>query len=242
MKSKFSPETSETYAVTARNRIKRLNERASYDHITVHKILDESMMCHIAYVIDGQPYCTATLFWREGTRLYWHGSSASTMARAQANGLPVCVTVAHFDGLVMARTPLNHSANYRSVMAFGKANIVDNPAEKEAALLAIIERYYPGRNSVLRPVNAQELKATTVLVMEIDEAVAKVRAKGNVDEPEDLETPVWAGVIPLRTVIGKNEPCPHNSSDIHPGGIEFYREGENLDQVISALANGLQKK
>src|SRR5271170_4512000 len=127
------PDTSRLppFAPTPRNRVRRHPERAQYDRESVFAILDASLMCHIGYVIDGQPYVTPTLFWREGERLYWHGSSASRMLRKQAGGIPVCVTVSHVDALILARSAFRHSLNYRAVMAFGTASIVTDPAEKE---------------------------------------------------------------------------------------------------------------
>src|ERR1700709_743746 len=138
-----------TYPVTPVNRVKRLHERGAYDHATIHAILDASMLAHIAYLIDGQPYCTPTLFWREGTRLYWHGSSASRMLRNQSEGEPVCLTVSQLDALVLARCGFNHSADYRAVMAFGRARLVENPVEKERALVAMVDRFFPGRTATL---------------------------------------------------------------------------------------------
>jgi len=223
-----------SYPVSDRNRLKRLHERARYDHAAVHAILDSAALCHVAYVIDGQPYCTPTIHWRHGTRLYWHGSSASRMLRSQVSGVPVCVTVSHLDGLVLARCGFNHSANYRSAMCFGTARLVDDPAEKAQSLHAMIERFYPGRDSALRPSTDQELKATKVIGMEIEEASAKVRAKGNVDNPEDLTVPVWAGVIPVTTVIGELQPCPHTGAPVHIGGTDTYPSGQRLDAVLAA--------
>ena len=220
------------YPVSKRNKVKRLHERGRYDHASVHAVLDAAMLCHIAYVIDEQPYCTPTTHWRHGTKLYWHGSSASRMLRSQKTDVPVCVTVSHLDGLVLARCGLNHSVNYRSVMCFGTAKIVDNPDEKLSALTAMIERFYPKRNEALRPITAQELKATSVIGMEIQEASAKVRAKGNVDEPEDLGVPIWAGVIPVTTIIGDLQPCPHNGNSLHQGGTEVFVPGRRLDEVL----------
>ena len=123
---------SESYPVDEVNRVKRLHERGAYDHATIHALLDASVLCHIAYVIDGRPYCTPTLFWREGSTLYWHGSSASRMLRNQSQGEPVCLTATHLDSLVLARSAFNHSVDYRAVMAFGHARIVDDEAEKSA--------------------------------------------------------------------------------------------------------------
>jgi uncharacterized protein len=230
----MSKPDAETYPVTARNRLKRRHDRGSYDHVSVHGILDSGMLCHVAYVINGQPYATPTLYWREGSRLYWHGSSASRMLRAQESDVPVCLTLAHLDGLVMARTGFNHSANYRSVMCFGMARLIEGEA-KVAALHAMIDRFFPGRNAGLRPFSPSDVKATTVIGMEIEDASAKVRAMGNLDEPEDLENPSWAGVIPVSTVIGAAQPCPNNSVDPIITGLEAYSPGERLDEVLSRL-------
>jgi len=127
-----------SYPLSQRNRVKRLHERGSYDRTTVHGLLDASMLCHVSYVIDGQPYCTPTFFWREGEKLYWHGSSASRMLRNQSSGQQVCLTVAHLDSLVLARCGFNHSADYRAVMAFGTAYLVTDQDEKERALVAMV--------------------------------------------------------------------------------------------------------
>ncbi len=223
-----------SYPVTARNRLKRRHDRGRYDHASVHAILDSGMLAHVAYSIDGQPYCTPTLFWREGTRLYWHGSSASRMLRAQEAGLPVCLTVTLLDGLVMARTGFNHSANYRSAMCFGQARLLEDE-RKVAALHAMLERYFPGRDAGLRPFSIQDIKATTVVGMEIEQASAKVRAAGNLDEPEDLGNPSWAGVIPVSTVIGMAEPCPNNPENPIRAGLEAYAAGERLDTVLTKV-------
>ncbi|MDF2231914.1 pyridoxamine 5'-phosphate oxidase family protein [Albimonas sp. CAU 1670] len=225
------------YPVDVRNRVKRRHDRGAYDHASVHAVLDAGMLAHVSYVIDGQPYCTPTIHWREGTRLYWHGSSASRMLRAQAGGVPVCVTVAMLDGLVMARTGMNHSANYRSVMCFGEAALVEGAEEKSAALLAMIDRYFPGRNATLREFSAQDIKATKVVGMEIAAASAKVRADLNHDEPEDLDNPTWAGVIPVSTVIGAPEPCPHNGPEAIRSGLDAYAPGRRLDEAMVELAH-----
>jgi nitroimidazol reductase NimA-like FMN-containing flavoprotein (pyridoxamine 5'-phosphate oxidase superfamily) len=139
------------YKVDAVNRLKRRHDRGFYDHETVHALLDSAMLCHVSYVIDGQPFCTPTLFWRGGTTLYWHGSSASRMLRNQSAGQAACLTVTHLDALVLARCGFNHSADYRSVMAFGHARLVDTPQEKEAALVAWwIASSRPGRPGCAR--------------------------------------------------------------------------------------------
>lgn len=190
------------YTPTARSRIKRYPKRGHYDAETVHAILDAGFICHVGYVIDGQPYVTPTSYWRSGNRLFWHGSSASRMIRALQDGVDCCLTVTHVDALVLARSGFHHSINYRAVMAFGKARSVDDPDEKLAVLEAFVERVCPERWQQLRPVNRKELKATTVLSMPIDEASAKVRSGPPIDDDADYALPIWAGLIPLRTVAG----------------------------------------
>ncbi|WP_448203734.1 pyridoxamine 5'-phosphate oxidase family protein [Azospirillum sp. sgz302134] len=222
-----------TYPVTDRNRVKRLHQRGHYDRATVHAVLDAAMVAHIAYAIDGQPYCTPTAFWREGDHLYWHGSSASRMLRAQKEGLPVCLTVSHLDSLILARSGFNHSVDYRSAMCFGTAHIVEDPAEKARALDAMIDRFYPGRNAELRPTTEQELKATMVVAMEIEEATAKIRDKGIGDDEEDYALPVYAVRIPVTQVIGMPEPCPRMPAGVPvPEGLSGFTPGRRLDEIM----------
>ena len=182
--------------------MRRLPKRASYDVATVHRILDAGLVCHIGYVIDGEPYVTPTAYWRDGNHLYWHGSRASRMLEAVASGARVCVTVTHLDGLVAARSGFHHSINYRSVMLFGRPRRIDDPDAKHAALDAFIERLYSARVSEIRPPTPKELKATTVVAMTIDEASAKMRSGPPLDDDEDYALPVWAGVIPVETRFG----------------------------------------
>jgi uncharacterized protein len=224
----------ESYPVTPVNRVKRLHERGSYDHATIHALLDASMLCSIAYVVDGQPYCTPTLFWREGTRLYWHGSSASRMLRNQSEGEPVCLTVAHLDSLVLARSAFNHSVDYRAVMAFGHARLIEDETEKARAIRAMVDRFYPGRSDLLRAPTEQEIKATRFIGMEIEQASAKVRAKGIGDDEEDYALPIYAERIPVRTVLGAPEPCARLVAGVaRPEGIAGYREGRRLDEAVA---------
>lgn len=185
------------YTPTLRSRVKRNHTRGAYDRETVHAILDAVPVCHVGYVIDGQPYVTPTLQWREGSRLYWHGSSASRMLRTVQTGVPVCLTVTEMNGYVMARSAFHHSINYRSVMAFGTAQLLTEPEEKEASLKRMMEHLFPGRWDTLRPVTAQELKATSVVGMEIEEASAKIRTGPPIDDEEDYGLDVWAGVLPM---------------------------------------------
>jgi len=187
---------------TERSRVKRLHERGRYDFDTVAAILDSGFICHVGYVIDGRPYVTPTSYWREGEHVYWHGSSASRMLRTAQGETDVCLTVSLIDGLVLARSAFHHSVNYRSVMLFGKAVKVEDPDHKLQALENFVERMYPGRWRQLRPANAQELKATTVMAMAIEEGAAKLRTGNPVDDDEDYGWPVWSGVVPLRTVAG----------------------------------------
>ena len=227
-------DTPASFPTTSRNRVKRLHERGSYDHAAVFAVLDAGLLCHVAYTFDGQPYCTPTIHWREGDMLYWHGSSASRMLRNLRGGTPACLTVSHLDGLVLARSGFNHSANYRSAMCFGTARIVDDPEEKMKALAGVVDRFYPGRSETLRPISAQEAKATTVIGMRIEEASAKVRAKGVGDDEEDYGHPVWAGVIPVRMVVGAAEPCPRLLPSIErPQNLSGYAEGDRLDQALT---------
>lgn len=231
----YPPMTAETasYPVTPRNRVKRLHERGSYDRKAVHAILDAAMLCQVAYVIDGQPYATPTLFWRRGDTLYWHGSSASRMLRHLKAGTPACLTVAHLDGLVLARSGFNHSANYRSAMCFGTARLVEDPEEKIEAMRDVVDRFYPGRSALLRPITAQEAKATTIIAMPIEEAAAKVRAKGVGDDEEDFALPIWAGVIPVTTVLGEAETCPRLVAGVErPGALSIFPEGGRLDAAL----------
>jgi nitroimidazol reductase NimA-like FMN-containing flavoprotein (pyridoxamine 5'-phosphate oxidase superfamily) len=225
------------YVPTERSKVRRLNKRAAYDHATVHAILDAGVICHVGYVIDGQPYVTPTAYWREGNRLYWHGSSASRMLRSQKAGLPVCLTVTHLDGLVLARSGFHHSVNYRAVMAFGKAAIVTGEAERLRALNTFVERLYPGRNAEVRGINPQELKATLLIGMTIEEASAKVRTGPPIDDEEDYALPCWAGVIGLRQVVTGVVADPRLTPGIEvPGGLAAFGEGAALDAVLSRYA------
>lgn len=227
-------ETAPSYPLTGRNRVKRRHDRGFYDHETVHQILDASMMCHVSYVIDGQPYCTPTFFWREGTKLYWHGSSASRMLKNQTAHQRVCLTVAFLDSLVLARCGFNHSADYRAVMAFGNAYLVTDPEEKDRAGIAMVDRFFPDRTASLRATTAQEMKATSFIAMEIEEASAKIRAKGVADDDEDYELPIYAERIPVKTVLGAPEPCPRLLPGVErPATLAAYSEGRLLEDALT---------
>jgi nitroimidazol reductase NimA-like FMN-containing flavoprotein (pyridoxamine 5'-phosphate oxidase superfamily) len=202
------------YTRNEKTRVRRMGERGHYDRETVHAILDAGFICNVGYVIDDQPYVTPTSYWREGERVYWHGSSASRMLRTVAKGIKACLTVTHVDGLVLARSGFHHSINYRSVMAFGVAELVTDEAHKTAALKAFVERIFPGRWDTLRPVTSQEMKATTVLSMPLEEVSAKVRVGPPKDDDEDYALPIWAGVVPLTLTPSEAIPDPKNLAGV----------------------------
>ena len=194
-----------TKAPTPRTRVKRLHEKAAYDADTIKAVLDAQPLAHIGHLINGAPAVTPTLHWREGDRVYWHGSAASRMIKA-ATGQPVCLTVTLLDGLVLARSGLEHSVNFRSVMVFGVAEAVTDQAAKARHLEVMMEQMYPGRWAQLRPMTAQELKATAVLSLPISEASAKIGAGMPTDPPEDMDWPVWAGMVGIRQVLDDAQP------------------------------------
>ena len=228
---------SDAYQPTPRTRIKRLPARAHYDRETVHAILDAAFVCHVGYVIDGQPFVTPTCHWRQGERLYWHGSSASRMLRHLQRQPEVAVTVTHCDGLVLARSGFHHSINYRSVMALGRAELVLNEA-KLKALEHFVDRLLPGRWPELRPPTTQEIKATTVLSMALDEVSAKVRTGPPIDDEEDYALPIWAGVLPLTTVAGPLLPDPRLAPGQAPpdltGTLRQFGLGAGREALVEA--------
>ena len=179
-----------------RIRVKRMPKRGHYDRPTIDAILDEALICHVGLEVEGQPYVIPTLHARVGDRLYLHGSSASRMLRQAASGARLCATVTLFDGLVLARSVFNHSVNYRSVVVFGTATLVDED-EKLHAVHALAEQLAPGRWDEARQPSQQELKATSIVSLPLDEASAKVRTGREEDDEEDLDLPVWAGVVPV---------------------------------------------
>ncbi|WP_349636832.1 pyridoxamine 5'-phosphate oxidase family protein [Streptomyces sp. 549] len=207
----------QTYPVTARTAPTRAKHRVSHDRALVHDVLDAGWVCHLGFVREGRPVVLPTLYARVGERLYVHGSTGSGTARALpggGSGLPVCVTVTHVDGVVLARSAMHHSANYRCVVVHGDARTVTDPAEKAAALDALVEQAVPGRSSDCRPASARELAATAVLGLDLREASAKVRAGGPSDDAEDLSLPHWSGVLPLSTVTGSPVPADDLGADV----------------------------
>ncbi|GGV60723.1 pyridoxamine 5'-phosphate oxidase family protein [Streptomyces griseoloalbus] len=189
------------YPPTERTVPTRSPDRAAYDKELVHAILDEGYVCHLGFVRDGAPVVLPTLYGRVGERLYVHGSTGSRPLRAAGQaepGLPVCLTVTHVDGLVLARSAFHHSINYRSVVVHGPAYDVTDPEEKRQALDALVDHVVPGRAADSRPADKKELAATAVIRLDLNEVSAKLRTGGVNDEPEDLALPHWAGVVPLR--------------------------------------------
>ena len=196
----------EKYNPTDRTQVRRLPKRGAYDKQQVHAILDEGYLCHVGFVVDGQPYVIPTLYVRLEGQIYIHGSAASRMLRTLDEGASVCVTVTLVDGFVLARSAFHHSMNYRSVVVLGKARLVADPAEKREAMHHFTNHMVPGRWEEVRQPNEQELKATTVLVLPLDEVSAKIRTGSPLDDEEDYALPVWAGVVPVRTELGKPLP------------------------------------
>lgn len=185
---------------TPRTRVKRLADRGKYDRETVFAVLDEGLVCHVGFTVDGQPFVIPTLFARVGDLLYVHGSAASRMLRTLSGGVQMCVTVTLVDGLVLARAAFHHSMNYRSVVVLGRATLIESSEEKLTALEAFTEKIVRGRWADVRQPNESELKQTTVLSLPLEEVSAKVRTGGPKDDKEDYDLPIWAGVLPLPVV------------------------------------------
>jgi uncharacterized protein len=200
-------------APSARTRLVREPDRAVYDRAAAYKILDEGFICHVGFVLDGQPFVIPTGYGRVGDHLYFHGSAASRMLRRVDEGIPVCVTVTLVDGLVLARSIFNHSMNYRSVVVLGTARAVTNPEEKLEALRLLSEHIIPGRWAESRQPNEKELKATSILRLPIDEFSAKVRQGPAIDDEDDYSFSTWAGVLPLTLVAGE----PIDDARLMPG-------------------------
>jgi nitroimidazol reductase NimA-like FMN-containing flavoprotein (pyridoxamine 5'-phosphate oxidase superfamily) len=208
--------TIDPFTPTGRTTIKRLPKRAAYDRETVYAILDEGFVCHAGFAVDGSPYVIPTGYGRDGDVLYIHGSAASRMLRTLEQGIPVCVTVTLLDGLVLARSAFHHSMNYRSVVVFGVASVVEDDEEKLKALRAFSEQVIPGRWDEVRQPDENELKATLVLKLPLEEASAKVRTGPPIDDEPDYELPVWAGELPLHLQAGEPVPDPRLPAGIDP--------------------------
>lgn len=194
-----------TYPPTDRTAVRRMPERGHYDRELIHAIIDEALICHVGFVAGGKPVVIPTIHARVGETLYVHGSQGSRMLRALRQGADVCITVTLLDGLVLARSAFHHSMNYRSVVVFGAAREVTDPAERLLALDAIVEHVAHGRSKDARKPNDVELRKTMVIAVPLKEASAKMRAAGVGDDEEDYALPVWAGVLPMRLTPGAPE-------------------------------------
>jgi uncharacterized protein len=188
---------SDIYEPTEQTIVKRLPARGVYDREIVHRILDEALICHLGFAIDGQPFVIPTIHVRVAETIYVHGSPASRMLRTLEQGVPACVTVTHVDGLVLARSAFHHSMNYRSAVVLGTARVVDDPQKKLAALHALTDHLMRGRWEDIRQPSPEELRRTLVLEIAIESASAKIRTGPPLDEEEDYALPMWAGVLPL---------------------------------------------
>jgi uncharacterized protein len=210
------------FTPTERTQVKRLPKRGKYERETVFAILDAGFVCHVGFSVDGQPYVIPTNYGRSDDTLYLHGSAASRMLRTLSEGVPMSVTVTHVDGLVLARSAFHHSVNYRSVVILGTARLVTDPAEKMEALRVFTEHVMKGRWDDVRQPTEQELKATTVLALPLEEVSAKVRTGGPIDDEADYTLPVWAGVLPLETVA--KEPLADPQRKNNPAVPEYLKK------------------
>jgi uncharacterized protein len=214
----------DNFSVTERTRVIREPQRGVYDREAIYKILDEGFICHVGFAVDGQPYVIPTMYARVGDAIYFHGSAASRMLRNVSAGVSVCVTVTLVDGLVLARSVFNHSMNYRSVVALGKATLVEAGAEKLEALHGFTEKILPGRWEEARQPNEKELKATSILRLALTEVSAKVRVGPPEDDAEDYVLGIWAGVLPMELKAGeaiRDERCDEGIAV--PGYVANYR-------------------
>jgi nitroimidazol reductase NimA-like FMN-containing flavoprotein (pyridoxamine 5'-phosphate oxidase superfamily) len=210
-----NPVTTDSYTPTARTTPTRARERVAYDRDAVHAALDEAVLCHVGFVVDGEPVVLPQLHVRVGETLYLHGSTgARAMRESLAEGLDVCVTVTHLDGLVLARSAFHHSANYRSVVVHGRARLVTDRAEKDEVLRHLVDAIVPGRSDHVRGPSRRELAATAVLRLDLTEVSYKSRSGPPGDDEEDLALPWWAGVLPLRNTVPQ---VPQPAPDLAPG-------------------------
>lgn len=209
---------------TARTTVRRLPKRGSHDRGVLNAILDEGLVCHVGFAVEGQPYVIPITYGRVGDVLYLHGSAASRMLKSMQGGIPVCVTVTLLDGLVLARSAFHHSMNYRSAVVLGTAEEVTDPRERRDALRAIVDHVVPGRWDEVRLPTENEMRATLVLRLAIAEASAKIRTGPPVDDDEDYSSPFWAGELPLRTTVLPPVPDPRLTAGIPvPAHVSAYR-------------------
>jgi uncharacterized protein len=216
---------------SARSAVKRLSDRGFYDRATIDSILDAQVMCHISFVHDGRPHIIPTLYGRDGDRVLFHGSALSRMLNAANEGPEICFCVSILDAFVLARSAFHHSANYRSVVLYGKPIKIEGDAPKNEALRLISDHVLPGRWEECRPPSAGELKATTVLALPIQEGAAKIRAHGAKDDPEDKSLEFWAGLLPIYSQLGAPLPSPDLGEGIGlPASVEQLQHSAFLAQ------------
>ena len=213
---------------TERSKVRRIGDRGHYDKETIYPILDEGFVCHVGFVVDGQPYVIPTGYGRDGDRLILHGSIASRMMKHLKGGFDACVTVTLIDGVVLARSQFHSSMNYRSVVALGRAEPITDEDRKRKALAILVEHLFAGREEDSRRPNVKELAATEVLEFALDEASAKVRTGPPGDDPDDLTLSMWAGVVPLRTEVGDPAPAPDLQAGIEiPEYVREYQRSRS---------------
>lgn len=220
-----------TYTPTERTQVKRLPKRGVYDKEQVHAILDEGFVCHVGFAVDAQPYVIPTLYARAGERVYFHGSAASRMLRSAGEGVQVCLTVTLVDGFVLARSAFHHSMNYRSVVVLGSARLVSDDGEKREALRLFTNHIVPERWEEVRQPTDQELKATSVLALELSEVSAKVRTGPPLDDEEDYALPVWSGVVPVQTHFGDPVPDGRLLPGVDPIDTNRFRNRGRYEAV-----------
>ena len=228
----------EQFEVTTLNKVKRAPERGHYDKETVYGILDAGFLCHISFVVNGRPFIIPTLYGREDNRLYIHGATTSRMIKNLEEGVAMTLAVSHVDGLVLARSAFHHSMNYRSVVVFGNAFPVEDE-NKEHALYVISEHLIRDRWNEVRPPNAKELKATTVLAIEIDQASAKIRTGPPKDDKEDYDLDIWAGVIPVGMGVGtpERDPLLKNGTKVSPSVKSYVKTNDKGFNLVDHLKN-----
>ncbi|MEO8670986.1 MAG: pyridoxamine 5'-phosphate oxidase family protein [Tahibacter sp.] len=214
----------------ARHEVRRTRERAHYDRATAHAILDDGFLAHVGFSVDGQPFVVPMLYARDGDDLLLHGSIASRLMRQLGDGAPACISVTHVDGLVLAKSHFHHSANYRSVVCFGRASVIDDAAQKVAAMAHFVDAILPGRAAEARPADKNELAATLVLRFVIEDASAKIRSGGPKDDPADKELPNWNGVVPMQLVYAQPLAAPEApaESTMPPSITQLLKHGRTL--------------
>jgi nitroimidazol reductase NimA-like FMN-containing flavoprotein (pyridoxamine 5'-phosphate oxidase superfamily) len=218
-----------TYAPTPRTKVRRRSQRGAYDKATVHSILDEGLICHVGFAVEGQPYVIPTLYARDGERLYLHGSAVSRMLKTLAEGVDVCVTVTLVDAFVLARSAFHHSMNYRSVVALGRAQLLTDHAERMHALRMLTNHIVPGRWEEVREPNELEMRQTAVLTLPLEEVSAKIRDAQAKDDEEDYALSAWAGIVPISTQVGKPVDDGRVPPDALPPDLaRFVRKAKTL--------------